>query len=150
MPLLLCLLACSTTSSTTPLSDHLLGELTFQTASEEVRVFPISVADSPEERERGLMGVESLGRDAGMVFVFQDQVSDPFWMKDTLIPLSIAFWNDDGVIIDILEMEPCLQDSCPTYVPSLPYTYALEMNAGWFEHRDIAPGDHVDVRILTE
>jgi uncharacterized protein len=147
MPLLLCLLACSGIGST-PGSGHLVGDLTFDT-SRDVRVF-VSVADSPEERQRGLMGITSLDRDAGMIFVFQDQVSDSFWMKDTLIPLSIAFWNEDGVIIDILDMEPCHQDVCPTYGPRLPYTYALEMNAGWFHHHDIAPGDHVDVRLVTE
>ena len=72
----------------------------------------VDIADEPEERRRGLMGIESLPTDEGMAFVFEEPVDSTFWMKDTLIPLSIAFVDEDGRVIDVLDMEPCEADPC--------------------------------------
>jgi uncharacterized membrane protein (UPF0127 family) len=71
-------------------------------------------------------------------------------MKDTLIPLSIAFWGDDGTVLAILEMDPCTANPCPTYAPGMAYMYALEMNAGWFHEHRVEIGDRVDLTIGTE
>ena len=104
----------------------------------------VEKADSPAEREKGLMGRTSLGADGGMVFVFADgPVTDRFWMKDTHIPLSIAFWDADGSILAIHDMDPCTADPCPTYGAPVPYVGALEVTQGFFEEHGIHVGDTI-------
>ena len=109
----------------------------------------VEEADSPAERERGLMGRTSLGASDGMVFVFgdvsEDPVTDRFWMKDTQIPLSIAFWDADGSILAIHDMDPCAADPCPTYGAQAPYVGALEVNQGFFEEHGIRVGDAIEL-----
>jgi uncharacterized membrane protein (UPF0127 family) len=96
------------------------------------RVLHVRVADTDDERRRGLMGVDSLGPDRGMLFVFGEPTTGGFWMKDTLIPLSIAFVAD-GDIVAIEEMTPCTAEPCPTWdAGGAPYTMAIEANEGWF------------------
>jgi uncharacterized membrane protein (UPF0127 family) len=108
----------------------------------EVRV---EVADEETERMRGLMGRTELDAEAGMVFVFPEAVRGAFWMKDTLIPLSIAFYAADGRILRILDMEPCRQDPCPLYDPDVAYWGALEVNQGSFDRWDVEEGDRIRV-----
>lgn len=131
-------------------SGNVVARATFSTQQEESLTGDLSVADSPEERRVGLMGVEALDEDGGMVFVFDGEQDGSFWMKDTLIPLSIAFWGEDGRLLDILEMAPCTADPCPTYSARAPYTHALEMNAHWFDDRGIEIGDRVELTIDSE
>jgi len=100
----------------------------------------VEVAKTPEERNHGLMGRKDLGKDEGMLFIFETEDYHGFWMKDTLIPLSIAFINKDGRIVWITEMKPLTLDS---YVPPRPILYALEMNKGWFSSHGIKAGDIV-------
>lgn len=107
---------------------------------------PVYVADTPELRQRGLSGVEDLPREAGMLFLFPDDTSTGFWMKDTLIPLSIAFLAADGTVLEVLDMEPCEADPCPTYSPGVSYRAALEVNEGRFDDLGLAgTGWRVDV-----
>jgi uncharacterized protein len=103
----------------------------------------VSVADDEATRERGLMGVTSLPADEGMAFVFDGPTTGTFWMKNTLIPLSIAFVGADGLIVSTLEMTPCEAEPCPTYSADAPYTTAIEANAGWFADHGINTGDEV-------
>jgi uncharacterized membrane protein (UPF0127 family) len=105
----------------------------------------VEVADDPLERSQGLMGVESLPEDEGMAFVWGTIDDGAFWMKDTLIPLSIAFVGDDDRIHTILEMEPCGTEPCRTYEAREPYWLAIEANAGWFEANGIEVGDTADL-----
>jgi len=101
----------------------------------------VLVADSTEEQRRGLMGVDSLGADRGMAFVYDDPTTGSFWMKDTLIPLSIAFVDGERIVA-IEEMTPCEADPCPTWDSGgTPYTLAIEANAGWFTAHGVAVGD---------
>jgi len=79
--------------------------------------------------------------DSGMLFVFDSSEFQRFWMKNTLIPLSIAFITGDSLITDILEMAPL--DTTTPYVSSKPVLYALEMNSGWFRSQGIKSGDTV-------
>lgn len=90
----------------------------------------VAVADTSRLRQQGLMGVTDLGDLDGMVFVFDRDSSGGFWMKDTLIPLDIAFFDATGGFVDGFTMEPCTTNDCPSYRPSGPYRYALEMAAG--------------------
>ncbi len=88
-------------------------------------------------RARGLMHRESLGANTGMLFVFEQPEIQCMWMKNTLIPLSVAFLDERGAIINIADMEP---HSERTHCAARPASYALEMNRGWFAVRGIKPG----------
>ena len=103
----------------------------------------VQVADTFKKREKGLMFVEHLPENEGMLFVYSGKTYGGFWMKNTLIPLSIAFLDSDGKILKILDMVPCKEDECPTYDPELFYQYALEVNLGWFEKNQIKEGDFI-------
>jgi hypothetical protein len=104
--------------------------------------FVLEVADSPEERQRGLMNRRSLGENRGMLFVFPHDEKLSFWMKDTQIPLSIAYIAKDGTIKEIKEMEPySLRPVESTYS----VRYALEVNRGTFDRLGIEPGDKINL-----
>jgi uncharacterized protein len=109
----------------------------------EVRV-RVEVADDPAEQAKGLMDRTTLGENRGMLFVFPDEEVRAFWMKDTLIPLSIAFIDSQRRIIDIQDMKP-LDDEPPHYVSAEPAQYALEVNQGFFEKRGVKVGDRVEL-----
>jgi len=98
------------------------------------------VAATPERRSTGLMHRFSLQPDHGMVFVFDYPEPQGFWMKNTFIPLSIAFIAADGRIINIDEMQPHDESIHPSRGPAL---YAIEMRKGWFTERGIRSGDVV-------
>ena len=103
----------------------------------EIRV---EVARTPEERVVGLMARKHLGKEEGMLFIFEEERYHSFWMKDTLIPLSIAFIDREGRIVKITDMKPLTLTSHP---PPKPILYALEMNKGWFSRNGIRVGDIV-------
>ena len=113
-----------------------------ETGAGEVEV-AVEVADDDEERQIGLMNRESLPADAGMIFLFEEDSSGGFWMKDTLIPLSIAFADAGGTIVRILDMEPCEADPCQIYDPGVFYRSALEVNQGTFERLGVEEGDRL-------
>jgi uncharacterized protein len=109
------------------------------------QVFRLEIADDPDERAQGLMGREELPENHGMLFVFPDIERRSFWMKDTLIPLSIAYINRHGEILEIHQMEPLSRDPVPSRYP---VQYALEVPRGNFERLGIAPGDSIDLDAL--
>jgi len=121
-----------------------------RTAGGTIELENLQVARTSEARARGLMGQTSLPEDGGMAFLFDEETRAAFWMKDTLIPLSILFWQGDGRIIDILDMRPCRADPCPVYGASVPYVGAIEMNRGAFERLDVEVGDILEYRLLSE
>jgi len=121
-----------------------------QTAGGTIELENLQVARTSESQARGLMGQTSLPQDGGMAFLFDEQTRAAFWMKDTLIPLSILFWQGDGRIIDILDMQPCRADPCPVYRASAPYVGAIEMNRGAFERLGVEVGDTLEYRLLSE
>jgi uncharacterized membrane protein (UPF0127 family) len=120
------------------------AELSIRTADETVTL-EVQVADAPSERRTGLMGRESLDPYDGMAFVWGEPVRSTFWMKDTLIPLSIAFWGDDGRIIALLDMDPCTADPCPSYGPDEPFVGAVEVGQGTLAAQGVAVGDTVEL-----
>ena len=107
------------------LSDFELGTVLLDGIS-----YDVALADTGDLRRRGLMGVTDLGSLDGMLFVFSGDTTGGFWMKDTLISLDIAFFTAEGSFVDGFVMEPCITEDCPTYRPSGPYRFALEMPAG--------------------
>ena len=99
------------------------------------------VADEPQERETGLMGREHLPDGQGMLFVFSAPQPMNFWMRGTLIPLSIAYINGSGVIREIHDLRPL--DETPAFSTFRDLVYALEVPQGWFLRNKILPGDRV-------
>ncbi len=95
------------------------------------------VADSMSTRMTGLMHRKSMPQNAGMVFVFDESAPHCMWMKNTLIPLSVAFIDEAGAIVNIADMQPHSEQS---HCAARPVRYALEMNKGWFAQRGIKPG----------
>ncbi len=91
------------------------------------------------------MGVTDLPRNQGIAFVWDAPTDVTFWMKDTLIPLSIAFADENGHVITVREMTPCEADPCPTYAADGPYTVAVEANAGWFGDHGVEPGERMEL-----
>ncbi|MBW3659377.1 MAG: DUF192 domain-containing protein [Actinobacteria bacterium] len=111
-------------------------------------VVPVRVAAEPEQRRQGLMGVEEVPPGTGMLFLWDgSERTGGFWMKDTLVPLDIAYIRS-GEIVDIQRMEPCPEyddprTDCPSYPPAAPYDTALEVAAGWFAAQDVVVGSAV-------
>jgi uncharacterized membrane protein (UPF0127 family) len=97
------------------------------------------VASTPEERDRGLMGVRELGKNDGMLFVFPGSVRAGFWMKDTLIPLDVVFIAG-GAIVEVDTMTPCRRDPCLVTRPAASFDAALEVAAGAFARAGLSRG----------
>lgn len=127
----------------------LLAMVSADARSSEVNVIPLKidghvllaeVAHTQLSRSQGLMHRESLEENTGMLFVFPDAGHYSMWMKDTYIPLSVAFINEHGVILNIADMRPQTRTA---HDSSGIAKYALEMNIGWFSARKIAAGTQV-------
>lgn len=103
----------------------------------------VDIADSPEERAKGLMGVGHLAEEFGMLFVFEDSDYRTFWMKDTFIPLDIIFITEDFKINEIVEAEPCLKEPCDLIKSKEKAKYVLEVNKGFSGLRGINAGDEM-------
>ncbi len=115
--------------------------LIINSAGEKVPV-RVEVADTPQESQRGLMNRTTLEQDAGMLFVYDQERLRSFWMKNTLIPLSIAYIDAEGRIVDIQDMQPLDETPHPSAEPA---RYALEVNQGFFDERGVMVGDMVDL-----
>jgi uncharacterized membrane protein (UPF0127 family) len=102
------------------------------------------VARRADQRARGLMQRTSLPDGTGMIFLFPGRVTVGFWMKGTLIPLSIAYVDGDRVVSTV-EMVPCTADPCPSYPPKGPYTAAVEAPAGFFPGHGVVAGTRMTV-----
>ena len=111
----------------------------------EVKV-RVEIPDNASEFRRGLMYRTALPKDRGMLFIFEEEQKLSFWMKNTLIPLSIAFIDSEGRIVDIQDMKP-LDDDPPHYVSAKPAQYALEVNKGFFEERGVEVGDRTELPV---
>src|SRR5215218_3049598 len=103
----------------------------------------LEIAADPAARARGLMGRREVPEGTGMVFLYPEDVAEAFWMKNTLVPLSIAFVAADGRVVSVAEMTPCEADPCPSYAPAGPYRYAVELAAGAFPAAGVGEGANV-------
>lgn len=118
-------------------SPGVLPTTTLEVGGERIRV---EVADDAGERSIGLMYRDALGADDGMLFVYDDERERSFWMKDTRVPLTIAYLDASGTIVSLADMQPLTRTPVPSGRPA---RYALEMNRGWFAAHDVKPGDRV-------
>lgn len=106
-----------------------------------MHVIKAEVAAKDADRQQGLMFREKMGQNEGMVFIFDAPAGVCMWMKNTLIPLSVAFIDESGKIINIEDMQPQTLDS---HCAKKPVRYALEMNLGWFRQKNIKPGTVIE------
>ncbi|MBT8575614.1 DUF192 domain-containing protein [Polynucleobacter paneuropaeus] len=138
IPRLFCIVAFAAIAS----SANAQLNIGLRTIQMKVGIYSIQaeVADSPDLREVGLMNRTSLPTNSGMLFIFEQKAGNCFWMKNTKLPLSIAFITDDGKIVNIEEMQA---DTTNNHCPKAPIRYALEMNKGWFSERVIVPGNTI-------
>ncbi len=113
------------------------AQLPVVTLNAGIHVITAEVANTYETRARGLMFRESLGPNQGMLFIFPEEEKHCMWMKNTLIPLSVAFIDAKGTIINVAEMQPHSEQS---HCAAKPARYALEMNKGWFSNKGVRPG----------
>ena len=98
------------------------------------------VAQTPEQRQTGLMFRKEMPQIEGMLFVFEQPGQQCFWMKNTLLPLTAAFVSDDGLIVNLADMKPQSTDS---HCSAKPVRYVLEMNQGWFAKKGIKAGSRL-------
>lgn len=106
----------------------------------------VEVASRPDQRQRGLMQRRSLPENTGMIFVFPGRTTSSFYMRGTLLPLSIAY-VDGTVVVSTAEMAPCPPgtEDCPTYPPAGPYTVAVEAPAGFFPRYGVRTGTRMRI-----
>jgi uncharacterized membrane protein (UPF0127 family) len=106
-----------------------------------IHLIQAEVASTNAQREQGLMFRKKLGQNEGMVFLFNSPARVCMWMKNTFIPLSVAFLDAEGKIINIEDMEP---QTSASHCAKKPASYALEMNLGWFKQKNIKPNSLID------
>lgn len=116
--------------------------LTIKASSGDTVEIEVETADDAAERAQGLMFRESLGERCGMIFVYDGERPLSFWMRNTLVPLSIAYIDSDGRIVSLHDMEPLDETSVPSEGPA---QYALEVNQGFFEENGVEAGDMVEL-----
>ena len=114
--------------------------------------FYLEVADTPQKRARGLMERESLGKDRGMLFVFQSEQVLSFWMRNTLIPLDILFIDENLAVVDVQTMQPereAAGGALPIHTSASPALYAIEINEAMAAQCGIEPGASVVLREIA-
>ncbi len=117
-----------------------LAQLATIQLSAGIHLVHAELANTFESRATGLMHRRSLGPNQGMLFVFPDPEIQCMWMKNTLIPLSVAFIDADGAVLNIAEMKPQTET---THCAAAPAKYALEMTSGWFAAKGVKPGARI-------
>jgi uncharacterized membrane protein (UPF0127 family) len=113
------------------------------------KVLIVEVAETPEQLAFGLMFRQKLGPDEGMLFVFSEEAPRSFWMKNTLIDLSIGFFDRKRKLIDVKEMKSGAgvpDQALPSYISAHPAKYALEMSKGWFDKNKIRIGERFNFK----
>lgn len=135
------LIAIGAIALTTATASYAQAKLPVKQLSAGIYLIHAEVAANDAERQQGLMLRTKMGASEGMVFDFEAPAGVCMWMKNTLIPLSVAFIDADGIIINIEDMQPETLDShCAKKV----VRYALEMNQGWFKQKNIKPGAKIE------
>jgi uncharacterized membrane protein (UPF0127 family) len=105
------------------------------------------LALTPQQRQIGLMFRKEMPNHEGMLFVFDAPSQQCFWMRNTLIPLSIAFLADDGTVVNLADMKPQSDES---HCSARPVRFALEMNQGWFAKRGVKPGTRISGDVFAK
>jgi uncharacterized protein len=135
--LCLCLTACGQAGANLR-TVHLKGS-----DGREKAAFQVELAVKASEWEQGLMARECLPIDQGMLFIFPEAAPRSFWMKNTLVPLDIIFFDGNGKLINTKTAGPCVQEPCDIYTSSFPAQSVLEINAGLAAEVDLGTGDQL-------
>ncbi len=125
-------------------------KINFETQKIKIKnkVILVEVADRPEKQSRGLMYRDQLAEGRGMLFVFPYAREQKFWMKNTFIPLSIAYFDKNKILLNIIDMAPSkslAQEDFPTYDSKGMAQFALEVPKGWFKKNGIKSGDKFEI-----
>lgn len=148
MPLMLAILAgCKSDETSTPTTSQPVAADTYFPLQVGDRSVRVQLAVEPDETQRGLMYRESMGPDEGMIFIFPGPDQRGFWMKNTRIPLDIAYINPEGVIREIYPMHP--GDTTTVASRGKDIQFALELNQGWFRENKVTPGARIDLSQLV-
>lgn len=140
-PSIICLISLAIVVFLVP-SKHNSATISITTNTGKEVLFNLTHADTPEKRERGLMYVATLADDAAMLFIFAEESRRDFWMRNTLMPLDMIFFNTDFQIVDIIENAmPCTSDPCTVYSSLKPAQYVLEIKAGQTKAKQIQIGN---------
>ena len=134
----LCLLLLTSPALAQETAQVTLPSVTLSVAGKAVTA---EVADDAQERSIGLMFRDHLAPNAGMLFVMSKSERASFWMRNTTLPLSIAYINPSGVIVEIHDLQPLDEKPVPSAFPNI--GYALEMEQGWFSENGILAGDRI-------
>ena len=126
---------------------HETPTLVIHATSGDYRV-TVEVAKRLADQARGLMYRQYLEKNSGMLFIFQKEEFQSFWMENTLIPLDMLFISSERVIVDITTMQPCNVDPCPSYTSKQPAQYCLEVNAGYVCSHEIKIGDTISSDVI--
>lgn len=121
-------------------STQALAEMPRMELSASFHRIEAEVAADQTNRMQGLMNRRSMGANQGMLFVFQQKERHCMWMRNTFLPLSVAFLDEEGKIINVEDMKPQTDDS---HCAARPARFALEMNLGWFSNRGLKPGQRI-------
>lgn len=122
----------------------LVGENRFVTIYIQDKPFLAEIADTPEKQSKGLMFRHKIKDDYGMLFIFTEEDTRSFWMKNTLIFLDIIFLNREQQIVDMFVcVPPCRGDPCPSYTAKFPAQYVLEINGGLAKKLKLKIGDKI-------
>ena len=126
----------------TKISNKNLNEISIDNGEKIIKL-NVEIADDNKERQQGLMFREKLNENEGMLFVFDNEDYQTFWMKNTLIPLDIIFIDKNFQIVDIKNAAPCKTYPCDLYKSSKPAKYVLELNANFTIRNSIKEGDKI-------
>lgn len=127
------------------------GKITMRSYDGSMSVtMSVEIADSPTERERGLMKRGTIDPQSGMLFVFKEPQVLQFWMKDTTIPLGIIFFDHEGNFVNALDMKPCSEDPCPVYRSAALAQYALEVTPEFRQEKGIGVGWKLDLATVKK
>ena len=142
-----CVMAFGALISLTPLAAQ-EPQTNLQRAVIHAGMFQIDaqIANTPQQRQIGLMFRKDMPTHEGMLFIFDEPQKQCFWMKNTLLPLSAAFLDDDGGIVNLVDMQPQSTDS---HCSEKPVRYVLEMNQGWFAKKKIGKGYKLKSQIFS-
>jgi uncharacterized membrane protein (UPF0127 family) len=122
------------------------GTVTITKASGATTKVRVEIAETAAQQARGLMFRRMLAPRTGMAFVFPSDTRGAFWMKNTRIRLSIAFYDGEGKILRLMDMKPCEVARCPTYDPRVAFRGALEVNQGAFRRWNVHRGDTITLK----
>ena len=129
--------------------DEKLNQVMVDNGNSQI-VVNVQIADDNNERAKGLMFVNILNENAGMLFIFEKEDYQIFWMKNTMIPLDIIFIGENMKIIEIKYAEPCLKGPCALYESTAPSKYVLEVNGNFTPFNNITTGNKIKLKLSNQ